>query len=103
MDRVSFYNCCSSLAAWINIIAYLIATFYLSLQPQYSASQYHEEFDFEAMNEKFKKDEVWGSLGRASNTTEGLEYNAPTDSLGDRECSGLQSNLNPEVGLEVFT
>ncbi|KAF7829109.1 Decapping 5-like protein [Senna tora] len=63
-------------------------------KPQYSASQFNEEFDFEAMNEKFKKDEVWGSLGRASKTIEGLEDNAPTVSLGERECHGLMPNPN---------
>lgn len=72
------------------------------MQPQYSTSQFSEEFDFEAMNEKFKKDEVWGSLGRASKITEGAEDNAPTNSLGDGEFHGMipnpNSNPNPKVG-----
>ncbi|KAK4262983.1 hypothetical protein QN277_028466 [Acacia crassicarpa] len=63
-------------------------------KPQHSASQFSEEFDFEAMNEKFKKDEVWGSLGRASKTIEGLEDNAPTDSLGDTVCRVFHPNPN---------
>ncbi|KAK7407000.1 hypothetical protein VNO78_08638 [Psophocarpus tetragonolobus] len=58
---------------------------------QCTAPQYTEEFDFEAMNEKFKKDEVWGSLGKATTTMEGVEDNASL-SLGDKECHGMIPN-----------
>ncbi|XP_061341765.1 decapping 5-like protein [Gastrolobium bilobum] len=61
-------------------------------KPQCSASQFTEEFDFEAMNEKFKKDEVWGSLGKATTKIVGAEDNASPLSLGDNECHGMIPN-----------
>lgn len=68
--------------------------------PQYSAPQFTEEFDFEAMNEKFKKDEVWGSLGKAATKIEGVEGNEPPLNVSDRECDhGMIPN--PKVGFLV--
>lgn len=34
-------------------------------------TKFTEDFDFMAMNEKFKKDEVWGHLGKNNKTREG--------------------------------
>lgn len=47
------------------------------------------------MNEKFKKDEVWGSLVKATTKIEGVDDNASP--IGDREVHGMIPN--PKVGL----
>ena len=69
------------------------------LQLPCTAPQYTEESDLEAINEKFKKNVVWGSFGKAITKIEGVEDNASL-SLGDRECPGVIPN--PKVGLIMF-
>ncbi|XP_014519484.1 decapping 5-like protein [Vigna radiata var. radiata] len=58
-------------------------------KPQYTAPQFTEEFDFEAMNEKFRKDEVWGSLGKATTKIEGVQDNL---NPGNMEYHGMVPN-----------
>lgn len=54
-------------------------------------ANFTEDFDFEAMNEKFKKDEVWGHLGKnKAKADDGLEYQDEYDD----DVSEIDSKVN---------
>ncbi|XP_022716594.1 decapping 5-like protein isoform X1 [Durio zibethinus] len=65
-----------------------------------STPQFTEEFDFEAMNEKFKKDEVWSYLGKANQkdiAEEGIKDDVSDQTLVDKWGIGrLLSNFDPK-------
>lgn len=51
-------------------------------------TKFTEDFDFMAMNEKFKKDEVWGHLGKSSKAQPGDDEDNDGDYLNNEEDDG---------------
>eukprot|EP00268_Persea_americana_P023836 TRINITY_DN2334_c0_g1_i2.p1 TRINITY_DN2334_c0_g1~~TRINITY_DN2334_c0_g1_i2.p1 ORF type:complete len:599 (-),score=124.46 TRINITY_DN2334_c0_g1_i2:307-2103(-) len=65
----------------------------------HSTTNFTEEFDFIAMNEKFKKDEVWGHLGRSkiqSRAKEGIANDEDADvTLEEGDAGPSESEVKP--------
>ncbi|XP_019455652.1 PREDICTED: protein decapping 5-like [Lupinus angustifolius] len=68
-------------------------------------TKFTEEFDFMAMNEKFKKDEVWGDLGKSnkshSKEKDGEENSFDEDYIQDED-NDDSSNFKPVYNKDDF-
>ncbi|XP_057965195.1 protein decapping 5-like [Malania oleifera] len=69
-----------------------------SVQQSQDSTEFTKEFDFEAMNEKFKKDEVWGCLGHTKQRerSKGVENSATGQSSVAEDGHGLVPRFDPK-------
>ncbi|KAF8407873.1 hypothetical protein HHK36_007011 [Tetracentron sinense] len=71
----------------------------------HSATKFTEDFDFMAMNEKFKKDEVWGHLGKSDKLREKEEVvkeSDEDDSQDEDEAGSSKSRIKPVYVKDDF-
>jgi len=77
----------------------------LAVQSSRPVTKFTEDFDFIAMNEKFKKDEVWGHLGKGnkfdSKDREGDEKVSDEDDIPDDDDTQL-STLEVKVRFSIL-
>ncbi|KMT08444.1 hypothetical protein BVRB_6g141210 [Beta vulgaris subsp. vulgaris] len=66
-------------------------------------TRFTEDFDFTAMNEKFKKDEVWGHLGKSNKSlTKDKDGNGGDDSEEEGEVELPQTDAKPIYNKDDF-
>lgn len=69
-------------------------------------TKFTEDFDFMAMNEKFKKDEVWGHLGKSkaqfTDKDGESKENEADDTLGEYEAEALKLETKPVYVKDEF-
>ncbi|CAL5419101.1 unnamed protein product [Camellia sinensis] len=66
-------------------------------------TKFTEDFDFMAMNEKFKKDEVWGHLGKSNKSKEGDENYSDEDDFQDEDSAELPNfEIKPVYNKDDF-
>lgn len=68
-----------------------------SVQSSRPVTKFTEDFDFIAMNEKFKKDEVWGHLGKSNKSHSGEgdgEVSDEDDTLDDEDAQPSKFEVN---------
>ncbi|KAI8005035.1 Protein decapping 5 [Camellia lanceoleosa] len=57
-------------------------------------TKFTEDFDFMAINEKFKKDEIWGHLGKSNKSKEGDENYSDEDDFQDEDSAELPNFMH---------
>lgn len=60
--------------------------------------KFTEEFDFTAMNEKFNKDEVWGTLGKTQKSPKERDGNASDEDEFEDE---YDASALPKIDVKV--